>query len=84
MNFPTRGTDVFLPLSLICPLEDLHLEFRERIPADWIQDLAKKYQNLKTLSLGRFVKMTELSALVPALEEISFLSPDVSCTRSDM
>jgi hypothetical protein len=84
MSFPTRGTDAFLPLSLICPLEDLHLEFRERIPADWIRDLGRKYPKLKTLSLGRYVKMTELSDLFPALEEISFLSPDVSCTRSDM
>lgn len=74
----------FLPLHPSCSLKYLHLQLRQGIPPNWIQDLAKNHPNLETLSLGRSVKFRELSTPFPALKEISFVAPGVSCSGTNM
>lgn len=84
-NSNIRDMQEFLPLSPFCALTEVHLDLRQQqVPRPWIEKLARDYPTIKTLSLGTFVKLNELSAHFPALEDLSFVSPAVRCKKENM
>jgi hypothetical protein len=74
----------FVPLHPSGSLKHLRLTLRQGIPIDWIQALAKDHPNLETLSLGMSVRFNGLSTPFPALREITFITLEVYCSRTNM
>jgi hypothetical protein len=83
-NHHISSSKHFLPLSSDCPLEHLELDLQQRIPHTWINNLASTYPQLKTLSLGRSVKIRMLNTHFPALEKLCLISPNAACDSENM